>query len=445
LIKRTVKVDFSKKIGKLKPINCLNNGPLFGVDLSADFSEEYKSIAPPFIRVSSPEYPNASVRFLDVHCIFPDMELDERFEASYNFAPTDKYLAAVKECGAEIFLRLGETPEPYEVRRYTRPPRDVAKLARILERIIAHYNKGWANGFKYNVKYVEIMCDVDTEAGWCGSREEYYELYATVATYLKEKHPKLKVGAYSSGGFYALNRFNSGETAKSYVEFCEGFLNYISRVNKAPLDFLSWKSYSDSPEELKLHAGYARHYLDYYGFRRAQSIISEFNLEKTRGGAYLGRTYPSELATMMIVAAKSDVDMVFYSHLDPASLWNALYTVDGRSEKRLYAAYHVMSAMGSLVALSSAVDSGDDCRRETYSLAAANEERGALVLATANYSGVVEISLEGRDFASYSIKGIIGGGEKGMGYFTEERGLAIRNNKLALRVGKNEVYFFTFE
>ena len=199
MIKRTVSIDFSKKVGKLKPVNCLNNGPKFGIELDCDFTEQYKEMAPGYVRVSGVEAPYASSRYLDIHCIFPDMELDERFDASYNFAPTDRYLAAVKGCGADIFLRLGESCEPYEVKNHIRPPRDYAKIARICERIIAHYNKGWANGFKYNIKYVEIMCDTDTRDGWCGEADEYYELYTVIATHLKEVYPKLKVGAYSSG------------------------------------------------------------------------------------------------------------------------------------------------------------------------------------------------------------------------------------------------------
>ena len=138
-------------------------------------------------------------------------------------------------------------------------------------RIIAHYNKGWANGFKYNVKYVEIMCDVDTKPGWGGTRREYYELYATVATYLKEKHPKLKVGAYSSGGFYSLNRLKAGVATASYVDFAEGFLNYVSGAS-APLDFFSWKCYADRIDEVSLHASYVRSYLDLYGFKKTQSV-----------------------------------------------------------------------------------------------------------------------------------------------------------------------------
>lgn len=444
MIKRTVSIDFSKKIGKMKPINCLNNGPKFGIDLDLDLGEQYREIAPPFVRVTSPESPYASSRYVDIHCIFPDMELDERFEASYNFAPTDRYLASVKELGSEIFLRLGESPEPYEVKRFTRTPRDVQKLARICERIIAHYNKGWANGFKYNIKYVEIMCDVDSGEAWHASDTEYFALYATVARYLKEQHPKLKVGAYSSGGFAGLNHYDASPKIKSYVDFLDSFLEYITRHDPAPLDFFSWKCYAESPEEVSLHANYARSYLGQYGLRKAQSIITEFNLLGTDKGAHFERKYPATLARALIIAEKSSVDMMFYSHLDPYSKWNALYSVYDRAEKHLYSAYHVMTAFGALASLGNVVDTTEDYRTEIYSLATLGEDSGALVFATADYSGVVEINLSGKSFTNYSIKGVIGGGDRGSGFFTEERGLPLRNDSVTLRVGKNEVYFLTF-
>ena len=444
MIKRTVNIDFSRKIGKLKPVNCLNNGPLFGMDLDIDFTEQYKEMNPQLVRVSGIESPYASSRYLDIHCIFPDMELDERFDASYNFAPTDRYLAAVKETGADIFMRLGESREPYEVKKHTRPPRNAEKIAKICEKIIAHYNKGWANGFKYNIKYVEIMCDTDTKAGWCGTPAEYYELYSTVANHLKEVYPKLKIGAYSAGGFFSLNHYDGTPEQKSYIKFMEGFFEYITQIRRAPLDFVSWKCYAESPEEISLHANYAKSYLGQYGLRKTQSIISEFNLIGTDKGSYLDRKYPAALARAMIIAEKSSADMMFYSHLSPDSKWNALYSLDARTDKHFYSAYHVMTAFGALSALGNVVDSTEDYRGEIYSLATLGEKNGVCVFSTADYSGVVEINLEGKSFTSYSIKGIIGGGDSGRGFFTEERGLPLRNDSITLRVGKNEVYFLSF-
>ena len=291
MIKRTISIDFSKRIGKMKPINSLNNGPRFGIDLDVDMSEQYKEMRPQIVRVSNIEAPYASSRYLDIHCIFPDMELDERFEASYNFAPTDRYLASVKDVGADIYLRLGESPEPYEVKRYTRALRDWDKLARICEKILAHYNKGWANGFKYNIKYVEIMCDVDANS----ADRDYYKLYSTVAKHLKEAFPKIKIGAYSSGGFYSLNHYGATDEEKAYVDYMEEFFRYITSTDPTPLDFFSWKCYAQAPEEVSLHANYARSYLSQYGLRKTQSVISEFNLRGTDSGSYLERKYPSEL------------------------------------------------------------------------------------------------------------------------------------------------------
>ena len=443
MIRRTVSIDFSKKTGKAKPINCLNNGPKFGIELEYDFTEQYKEMAPPFIRISSPEAPYSSSRYLDLHCIFPDMALDERFEASFNFAPTDRYLASVKEAGADIFLRLGESPEPYEVKRYTSFC-DAEKVARVFERIIAHYNKGWGNGFKYNIKYVEIMCDADTAAAWSRTPEEYYSFYSTVAKYLKEKYPKIKVGAYSSGGFYSLNHYGASEGIRRYIKFLEGFIDYVSRDNPSPLDFLSWKCYAESPEEIALHSNYAKSYLVQSGLKKTQSIITEFNLIGTDKGEYLERHYPAALARAFIIAQKSNVDMMFYSHLSPDSPWNAFYSLENRTDKRLYASYHVMRAFGSLVSLGNVVETTEDFRREIYSLATVTSDKGAFVLSTSEYSGIVEIKLGGAAFTKYSIMGVIGGGENGAGYFTEQRELHLVNNTVTLRVGKNEVYFIMF-
>ena len=136
--------------------------------------------------------------------------------------------------------------------------------------------------------------------------------------------------------------------------------------------------------------------------------------------------------------------MMFYSHLSPDSKWNALYSLDGREGKRFFSAYHVMTAFGSLVSLGNVVESTEDYRTEIYSLATVGAEKGACVFATADYSGVVEIKVQGASFTSYSIRGVIGGGEKGAGYFTEERALPLRDDKVTLRVGKNEVYFLSF-
>ena len=445
MIKRSITVDFSKKTGKIKPVNGINNGPCFGMELETDCTNEYKEMACPIVRVADVEAPYASSRYLDLHCIFPDMSLDHRFEASYNFGPTDRYLAAVKDAGADVYLRLGESREPYEIKSRTFPPESYEKIALICERIIAHYNKGWANGYKYNIKYVEIFSDVDTTDGWNSSGEEYFELYSVVASHLKSVYPKLKVGAYSSGGFCSLNHYDSTDKEKNYLTFVDNFLTHVAKKSKAPLDFFSWKCYADSPEEVSLHANYARSYLGQYGFRKTQSVISEFNLADTKPSmSYFERSYPARLARALITAQKSDVDIMFFAHANPHSEWNSLYAPEGRSGKRYYSAYHVMTAFGALSTLSNVVDTTNDYRHEIYSLAVVGDDKGAFVFATENYSGLVEISIKNSEFKTYSIKGVIGGGDKGAGFIIEDKGLPLRDGQINLKIGKNEVYFLAF-
>ncbi len=439
----TVRVDFSKRVGKIKPINGLNNGPRFGYDLEYDLTDKYKEMSPPYIRLSDVEAPFESSRYLDIHCIFPDMALDERFQASYNFAPTDKLLSAVKATGAEIFLRLGESPESPEVKKHTRPPRDKEKLARICEKIISHYNKGWANGFKFGIKYVEVMCAPDTEEGFYGTPEEYYSTYEVISCHLKSVYPKLKIGGYSSGGFHSLNNIVGSEGEQRYIDYLDGFFTYLSENRSIPLDFFSWKCYATEPTELRLHANYARTYLTHYGYKRAESIVTEFNLRDTPA-TFTERSYPSRLACSYICAQRSDIDMMFLSHTHPDSEWNPLFSREDRKNVHLYSAYHVITALGVLTRLGNEVDCDGEFRDELYSLAAVNDAEGALVIATVDYSGNVAIQIEGREFRAYSIKGVIGSGDRGTGYFTEERGLAVRDGRINLRVGKNEVYFLKF-
>jgi hypothetical protein len=76
MVARTVSVDFSKKIGKIKPVSGVNSGPLFGMDLSCDLTESYRELAVPVVRVSDIGIPYSGGRFIDVGNVFPDPALD---------------------------------------------------------------------------------------------------------------------------------------------------------------------------------------------------------------------------------------------------------------------------------------------------------------------------------------------------------------------------------
>ena len=445
MLKRLINVDFSRKAGKIKPVNGAVSGPRTGIDLSRDFSPEYRLMGIPAVRVHNAEHPYGSGQYVDMHCIFPDPSADETLEASYNFAPTDAYFSAIRESGAEIFLRLGESTDPFAYKRYINLPQNPEKWARIAEHIIAHYNEGWAFGYKWRIKYVEIWSDADDPRGFSGTAEDYYRLYGTVSRHLKARFPSVKVGAYSSGGFFSLNHFNADERQRSYVSFMQRFFSLLTaRGENTPLDFFSWQCYAETPEELSLHANYAKALLSQFGLRKTQSIVSEFNLASARsGGAHLSREYPSELASALIIAQKSGIDMMFYSSLDPERDECAVFSLDDRKTKRLYSAYQVLLAFGKVASLKSAVDISEDYRREMYALASASADEGAVLLVSRNFKGVVDVNLAGSEFTKYSVKGILGGGERGAGFTTEERDIPLTGNTVTLRLGKCEVYLIT--
>jgi xylan 1,4-beta-xylosidase len=52
-----VKVDFSRKAGKIKPLHGINNGPLSS-ECVTDTSKYYKEIGIPFVRLHDTDWPS---------------------------------------------------------------------------------------------------------------------------------------------------------------------------------------------------------------------------------------------------------------------------------------------------------------------------------------------------------------------------------------------------
>ena len=445
--KKDVRIDFNKKCGRIKPLNCINGGPRSGgYDLPFDFSDEFSQMGVPLVRTAGSAGEYGLNQYINIHCIFPDFNADETLEESYNFLPTDLYLASIRNSGADILFRLGESREPYSRKLYARPPIDKEKWARICEHIVMHYNEGWANGFKLGIKYWEIWSAPDSGECWAGTRQEYFELYRITANYLHERFPKIKIGAYGARGFYSLNRLNATEEMKSYVPFMQQFFSYINATDTAaPLDFFTWSCYTTSPEELAMHAKYARTYLDTAGLRKTRSIICEYNTVD-RGGTppALRESMPSELGATLIMAQKSSADMMMYSSSDVYSRENALFSMDDHVTPHHYASYSVMCYFAKLYKLGIAVDTGDDHRKELYSLAATDGTQGAMMMVTRGYEGKVELILTDSPFNTCTVSKTIPGGTRGKGSVLRSKDVDISSDRLALSVKQNEVYLLSF-
>ncbi len=440
---RLLTVDFSHKVGRVKPVSGVCSGPVFDKTVRYDFTDEYRAMAVPLVRTAESESSGACV--LDVHFIFPDFALDPNIELSYNFAPADNYLSKIKESGAEIFLRLGEAPDNYGIRCESRLPNDAEKWAKICEKIISHYNEGFASGYKWGIKYVEIWSGIDSDSVRADDKSRYPEFYAKVAKHIKARFPRVNVGAYSSGGFRSLNHFDATEEERGYVSYLDRFLSYVSSKDvQAPLDFLSWRCEGDSPEEISLHGNYARSYLGNYGFKKTKSIVSRFSLRFSRNDEIcVSKELPALVASALIIAEKSSVDMLFLSDASPDSPSNYLYSIDDRVHKHYYAPYNVYLAFGELYLRTDLYETPEDYRRELYSLASMDEHGASILIVTRAYEGVINLVINSAPFSAYSIKGIVGGGKRGEGFVKQISDIPLDKGGITLKAGKNEVYLIS--
>lgn len=325
--------------------------------------------------------------FVDIDNIFRDRNADPQDPASYDFAFTDWLLEALCRQGAEPFYRLGATIEnAHKIKAYhIFPPKDPAKWAEICDGIVRHYNEGWANGFRMNIRYWEIWNEPDNEPipednpMWRGTMEEYFRLYETAANLLKRRHPELKIGGYGSCGFYALlNRFEQGAASSAridyFIRFFQSFLAYISSAeHSAPLDFFSWHSYSDAKAN-EQYAAYAREQLDRYGFAQTESILDEWNA----GTRWRGTLRDAALiAQMMCAMQKSPVDKLMY-YDGQICRYGGLWDPVSRNPFPAYfafRAFHVLYRLGQEARSGSTDESVSSCaafRGQQFALLLAN-------------------------------------------------------------------------
>ena len=269
---------------------------------------------------------------------------------------------------------------------------------------------------------------------------ELFELYATVSARLKSRFPKIKVGGYGSLGFMGLNRLDAPDIYKDSIAYAENFLAY-QKAEGGVVDFFTWYCFAETPEELALHARYARSVLDGQGFKRAASHVVGFNMDAASGGAYRG--YAADLLASLIVAQRGGIDMLIFEDARPFGEKNSLYSLAGDG-MRFTSARGALSAFGRLRALGTAVESLGDSRRELYSLAAIDGSSAALAVAAREYSGKLEIRLKNSDYKSFSVRRIFEDEECRSAERCRDD-IPLAGNKISLSLEGGDVYLLEFK
>lgn len=349
---RAITVDAGKNIGEIRSFQGLNGAPLPVMPgLPASLIQQYRELRVNQVRThdlmgpteidSRYEYHSPELAWLipdsweraavehtgNASIIFPDWNADADKPESYNFGPTDKVIAAIRESGADVYYRIGRSWGAN-----VEPPPDDAKFANIVKHIAMHYNQGWANGFHDSIRYWEFWNE--PEGFWSGTPEQFYDLYEKTARALKSVDPSLKVGGDASA------------SAHDDGPWREGFLDYCAR-HSVPLDFFSWHWYGQDPDDAVRLGKEIRAVLDAHGFPKAESILSEWNFSADftiRFAAELqSANNAAFVAAVLMFLQDSSIDQAYFYRGDAA--WMGLFDLNGQYFKPAYS----FKAMGQML------------------------------------------------------------------------------------------------
>ena len=380
-------VDVSHRMGSIRPLQDLDNGPLCQRGI-VDLTRYYKELGVRTVRLHDVPwtYDNA----FDINYVFPKWDAAVDNPSNYDFKQTDFYLNTITSLGINVIYRLGYSAEYKTAVHHNNPPPSYQKFADISAHIVQHHNQGWADGQRLGIRYWEIWNEPDGHTFWAGTPEEYDRLYETTAKTLKRMDPSLKVG---------------GPALAANLKFLDQFLNYCQH-HQVPVDFVSWHSYSQDPNEVTRVAQRVHEMMKQYGFEHAESILDEWNYgpgnwknlftdaKATRAyfDATENETGAAYDATVLMKLQDAPVDIAtFYS--GTTLMWG-MFTSSGAPQKPYYAFLAFRRLLDSPDRV--AVDVGGDA--SVTALAGISQDRRTVRVLISNRSKTsrkLELKLEG--------------------------------------------------
>lgn len=220
---------------------------------------------------------NDGQRIFDVHFIFPLMHLDAKDPNNYFFKATDHAMKRMRDAGLKVFYRLGTSIEHSgpTVHFNSLIPEDFDKMAEVFAATVRHYNKGWANGFYWDIKYWEIWNEPNIfNSMWClpdgdngdGKRELrqklFVEFFVKCLKRLKSEFPDIKVGGPALADYH-----------ESYFR---AIFDACKKEGIEP-DFVSWHHYGHNLDTNFKAAEELRRLCDSYGFTKCELILNEWH------------------------------------------------------------------------------------------------------------------------------------------------------------------------
>ena len=389
------------------------------------------------------------------------MHLDANDPANYVFGPTDYLLRRTREeMGANVFYRLGTSIEHSGAKVHFNSliPDDFDKVAEIFVGTIRHYNRGWANGHEWGIKYWEIWnepdgfnnmwCLADGDGGQGTSEEEiaadraardakrldlFVKFFVTCLKRLKGEFPDVKVGGP------ALCNMN--------VKWFRAILSACRDAGVAP-DFISWHHYTSHPPTVMNAIKTGRALCDEYGFRRCELVVDEWHFMGPGGfsalrsadpavrrrvwegpGAHNGIDSSCFNLTLLALFQTSKLDQAYYYGCSHAGAWGFKDTFGEKNK-----VYYGLKMFGDFIKPLPVIckSSGAD----GITLFAARSEN-------AKRKGVLVVDyLSGEDEISVEFKGVERDAETWVWVHDHERNFEpikapLRNGKMVLRKSGN--------
>ncbi len=358
-----ITVDFTKKLGSIKPMNAANNGPqnpLAKSQTCRNF-ETYKMLQIPYARVHDANlcYAYGAPHTIDIRAIFKNFEADPDDPESYDFTMTDIYLKSIKLAGTEPFFRLGGSIEHNARKWFSYVPPDFQKFAVICEHIIRHCTSDWANGLNMKITYWEVWNEANLEGDdslnkrcWQGTAEQFREMFCITINHLKSCFPHLKIGGPASCS--NIQRGEERWTDKLFEKM---------EKEGVKLDFYSWHRYGCTVEQIFEAVRGARRYLDNHGQAQAESVLDEWNYVKGWGDPFV-YTLEQESSmkgaafalSIMLGCQKLPLDLLMYYDMRVSSGMNGLwkpFTFERQKPWYSFFMFSKLAQLGTEVASSS--------------------------------------------------------------------------------------------
>jgi hypothetical protein len=283
--------DFTRKVGPVRPeLHSSGFGPMI-CSCTEQALDDIRAMGFKSARTHDWALINPNQRVCDWHHMFPLEHLDATKPENYVFGPTDYLLKRTREdVGLDIFFRLGTSIEHSgpKVHFNSLIPKDFDKVAEVFAGTVRHYNRGWANGYKWNIRYWEIWNEPDgfnnmfclpdgdggatqaeTDAKSQKRLELFAELFVKCLKRLKSEFgDSIKVGGPAT------------------ISLREDYFRFLFKKCKeagVEPDFISWHGYTNNPKEFSDAAERARKMCDEFGFTKCELIVNEWH--------YFGENY----------------------------------------------------------------------------------------------------------------------------------------------------------